>query len=72
MPLIVYEAGQTTPEVKAELIRQLTEVAAKVTGIPQELFFVTIREQPDDHIAVGGVTVTELKRRLAEQHSRSG
>ena len=72
MPLIVYESGQTAPEVKAELQRQLTEVAAKVTGIPKDLFFVIIREQPDDHIAVGGVTVTELKRRLAEQRSRSG
>lgn len=66
MPLIVYEAGAMKKEVKAELIQQLTDVAAKVTGIPKELFFVSIHELPDDDIAVGGVTVTELKRRLGK------
>lgn len=65
MPLIIYEAGQMPKPVKAELIRALTETAARVTGIPKDLFFVSIHELPDDDIAVGGVTVTELKRRLA-------
>ena len=71
MPLIVFEAGELKKEVKAELIQQLTDVSAKITGIPKELFFVSIRELPDDHIAVGGVTVTELKRKVAEQHARN-
>lgn len=70
MPLIVYEAGAMTKEVKAELLRQLTDVAAKITGIPKDLFFVSIHELPDDDIAVGGVTVTELKRRVAERRAR--
>ncbi len=70
MPLIVFESGALTKEVKAELIQQLTDVSAKVTGIPKELFFVTIHELPDEDIAVGGVTVAELKRKLAEQSSK--
>ncbi|MGE5476856.1 MAG: tautomerase family protein [Bacteroidales bacterium] len=65
MPLIVYEAGQMAKDVKAELIRELTATAARVTGIPQGLFFVSIHELPDDDIAIGGVTVTELKRQVA-------
>ena len=69
MPVIVFESGQLKKEVKAELIRQLTDVSAKVTGIPKELFFVSIHELPDEDIAVGGVTVTELKQRLAEQRA---
>lgn len=69
MPLIVYEAGQMTKEIKAELIQQLTATAAKVTGIPSGLFFVSIHELPDDDIAVGGVTVTELKRQVAEKRA---
>lgn len=69
MPLIVYEAGQMTKELKAELIQQLTVTAAKVTGIPPGMFFVSIHELPDDDIAVGGVTVTELKRQLAEKRA---
>ena len=67
MPLIVFEAGQMKPEVKAELIRRLTDVSVEVTGISKELFFVTIHELPDTDIAVGGITVTELKACLAGQ-----
>lgn len=69
MPLIVYEAGQMNQELKTELIQQLTATAAKVTGIPTQMFFVSIHELPDDDIAVGGVTVTELKRQLAEKRA---
>ena len=71
MPVIVFESGELKKEVKAELIQQLTDVSAKITGIPKELFFVSIHELPDDDIAVGGVTVKELKRRLAEQSARN-
>lgn len=65
MPLIVFESGMLKPEVKAELIQRLTDVSVAVTGIPKQLFLVSVREWPDQNIAVGGVTVEELKRRLA-------
>ncbi|HEY0835089.1 MAG TPA: tautomerase family protein [Azospirillum sp.] len=71
MPVIVFESGALKDEIKAELIQQLTDVSAKVTGIPKELFFVSIHELPDEDIAVGGITVKELKRRLAEQRASS-
>ena len=72
MPVIVFESGELKKEVKAELIQQLTDVSAKITGIPKELFFVSIHELPDEHIAVGGVTVKELKQKLAEQRTGNG
>lgn len=72
MPLIVYETGQLPKEVKAELIQQLTATAAQVTGIPKEMFFVAIHEVPDDDMAVGGVTVTELKRQVAAKRAAAG
>ncbi|PWC37169.1 tautomerase family protein [Azospirillum sp. TSO22-1] len=71
MPLIIFESGELKAEVRAELIRQLTDVSVKVTGIPKELFFVSIHELPDEHIAVGGVTVKELKRKLADQRAQN-
>ena len=71
MPVIVFESGELKKEVKAELIQQLTDVSAKITGIPKELFLVSIHELPDEDIAVGGVTVKELKRRRAEQSARN-
>ena len=71
MPVIVFESGELKKEVKADLIQQLTDVSAKITGIPKELFLVSIHELPDEDIAVGGVTVKELKRRRAEQSARN-
>ena len=71
MPVIFFESGELKKEVKAELIQQLTDVSVRITGIPKELFFVSIHELPDEHIAVGGATVKELKQRLAEQRARN-
>ena len=67
MPVISFEAGQLTPEVKANLIEKLTVVSAEITSIPKELFFVSIKELPDDDIAVGGITVREMKEKLATE-----
>ena len=60
MPLITFESGTLTATMKAELVQQLTAVAANITGIPAGAFFVAIRELPDDNIAIGGKTVREL------------
>ncbi|PWQ96029.1 4-oxalocrotonate tautomerase DmpI [Leucothrix arctica] len=67
MPYIAFESAQLLPEIKEQLIERLTEVSAEVTGIPKELFLVSIREQPDDNIAVGGKTITKLKQELTEK-----
>ncbi len=64
MPYIAFEAGQLSAEVKEQLIEKLTEVSAEITGIPKHLFLVSIRELPDDNIAVGGKTVKTLKEEL--------
>ena len=63
MPLITFESKQLTKELKHELIQKLTTLSAEITGIPKELFFVSIRELPDDNIAIGGITVTEMSKK---------
>ena len=65
MPLIIFEAGQMQADIKTELICRLTKVSVEVTGIPKDLFFVTVHELPDSDIAVGGRTVAEIKAGLA-------
>ncbi|MFC5046562.1 4-oxalocrotonate tautomerase DmpI [Aquimarina hainanensis] len=65
MPYISFETGSLDKKTKQELIEKLTEVAVNVTGIPKELFFVSIKEVKDDNIAVGGKTVTEIKSALS-------
>jgi 4-oxalocrotonate tautomerase len=63
MPVITFESGQLSPEVRGELIDKLTEISVAITGIPKDLFIVAIRELPDAAIAVGGKTVETLKLR---------
>ena len=64
MPYISFESGKLEQDVKEKLIQKLTEVSVEITGIPKELFLVSIRELPDDNISVGGKTVTVLKKEL--------
>ncbi len=42
MPVITFEAGAMSDDVKAELLTRLTDVAVEVTGIPKHLYFVSI------------------------------
>ena len=70
MPIISFEAAQLSDKVKAELIEKLTDTAVAITGIPKELYFVTIRENPHNSIAVGGKTEAQIKQHIAEK-SRS-
>lgn len=64
MPYISFETGTLEEHVKQELIQKLTEVSVEITGIPKHLFMVSIKEFPDDNVAVGGTTVTEMKKAL--------
>lgn len=61
MPLITFEAGNLTAAVKARLIEKLTDVSSEITGIPKSAFFISIREMPDENVAIGGKTVKQMK-----------
>lgn len=64
MPIISFESGKLPAEVKQELIQKLTSISAEITGIPKESFFVSIKEMDDENVAIGGVTVKEIKQKL--------
>lgn len=64
MPLITFESGKLSPEIKRELIEKLTNISAEITGIPKSSFFVSIHEMPDENVAIGGKTVYEIKKEL--------
>lgn len=61
MPVITIDLGQVNPDVKAELIRNLTKTASDITKIPEASFFVFVREYPLDAIGVGGTPLSQLK-----------
>jgi 4-oxalocrotonate tautomerase len=60
MPLITVEGPAIAVEKKRELVRGLTEVAARVYGIPQ--IIVTIRENPPENVAINGTLVADRGR----------
>lgn len=54
MPIITFDGGHLNREQKAELVKEFSEVSARVTGIPQQAFVVIIRENDAENIGVGG------------------
>lgn len=68
MPVLSYEGGKLDKDKKEELVKGFTEVAARVTGIPKEAFYVYIKEYPNDSIGVGGLLLPDYlaKRRESQ------
>lgn len=66
MPLITFESGKLSDEVKQELMTKLTNISSEITGIPAGLFFISIREMPDENVAIGGKSVREMKKELGK------
>lgn len=54
---------QVTKEQKAQIIKEMTEVLVRVLKKNPATTHVVIEEVPTDNWGVGGVTVTELRRR---------
>lgn len=61
MPCINVQMGNTTEEVKKQLIVELTSTAVKVTNMKPEQFTVFVQEFPYENIGVGGKTVKDIK-----------
>lgn len=68
MPIIQFTGGEMSPEMKNELVRELTHTASSVTGVPEEFFSVTILELGSDNLGLGGKTVSEIKAERAAGH----
>ena len=62
MPIITFDGGKITTEQKADLVRQFTEAARKVTGIRKEAFVIVIRENAPENIGVGGELLADRQK----------
>jgi 4-oxalocrotonate tautomerase len=60
MPLITIEAGKMTDEMRVKLMKKLTEVSAEITGIPEDSFWVFVKELGADSTMIGGKTLAEV------------
>ena len=57
--MITFDGGRLTREQKAEIVREFTAAAHKVTGIGTEAFVVIIRENDHDNIGVGAELLSD-------------
>lgn len=59
MPVITLEAASLTKEQKKQLVREFTESAVRIMNMPQESFYVFLKENSPDNVGVGGVILSE-------------
>ncbi len=59
MPVITFEAATLEKEQKRALVKGFTEVAAKVTGLPEAGFYVFLKENSLENVGVGGQLIDD-------------
>lgn len=59
MPVITFEAGKLNTDQKRQLVKEFTEIAEKVMQIPEQAFFVFLKENEMENIGVGGALLSE-------------
>jgi len=61
MPVINIGMHKVSDQVKADLIRRVTDVSVEVTGVPADRFTILINELEDTNIGCAGKTLKEIK-----------
>jgi len=63
MPNITIEGPPiNNMEKKRELVRELTDVAAKAYRLPKETIIIVIKENLPNNVAVGGTLLSDRKK----------
>ncbi len=59
MPTIKFEITKLTKEQKEKLAKEVTKVAAEITGKNEQAFTVFINEYEKENVSVGGVLLSD-------------
>ena len=59
MPVITLEAARLTKEQKQELAKEFTASAARTMTMPEEAFYVFLKENSLDNVGVGGTLLSD-------------
>lgn len=62
MPSITMELVKMNKEKKAQLVKEVTESTARLTGLPPQAIFVFIKENEPENVGVGGMLLSEMKK----------
>lgn len=62
MPSITMELVKMSKEKKAQLVKEVTESTSRITGLPQQVIFVFIKENEPDNVGVGGVLLPDMNK----------
>ncbi len=63
MPTITVEGPIIDTGKKRELVRTLTDAAAKVYGLPAQAMIVLIRETQPENVGIGGELLADRKKK---------
>lgn len=56
------ELVKMSKEKKAQLVKEVTESTARITGLPAQTIYVFIKENDPENVGVGGVLLPDLKK----------
>jgi 4-oxalocrotonate tautomerase len=59
MPILKLETLDLTKDQKKQLVEELTETASRITGIPQEGYYVILKENHLDNVGSGGKLLSD-------------
>ena len=59
MPVITLEAARLTKEQKQQLAKEFTASAARIMKMPEEAFYVFLKENSLDNVGVGGTLLSD-------------
>lgn len=62
MPSITLEIATLEKEKKAALVKEIAAAAARITELPEEAFYIFIKENHPDNVAIGGTLLSDRKK----------
>lgn len=67
MPVLSFEGPKLTKEQKEQLIREMTDAAARVVpDIPKRAYYFFVREYDEENVGVGGMPLQDYLKSVQE------
>ncbi len=59
MPVIHIDSNELSRAQKRELVKSITKITSKVTGLPENTITIIIREVPTEDVGVAGMLLCD-------------